>query len=163
VLDGALEVDLALLALAHELLQPGLEVRVGAPARTRRGRVLERLDRQVDLAVLLDGDDLRLDDVALSQVIVDVLDVVAIDLGDVDEPDLAALEGEEGPVRGDARDGPVDDRPDLELCQRLLLRVPPGTSPGRSVSHRPVSGVNTGRSGDARGRSATAGRPRRPP
>jgi hypothetical protein len=42
----------------------------------------------------------------------------------VDEPDLAALEREEGPVGGDPRDGPVHDRPDLDLRQRLLLDVP---------------------------------------
>jgi len=92
---------------------------------------LEGLDRQVDLAVLLDGDDLRLDDVRLPEVFVDVLDVVAVDLGDVDEPDLPALEGQEGPVRGDAADGPLDDRADFELCQcPSPPRLPAGASPG---------------------------------
>jgi hypothetical protein len=47
------------------------------------------------------------------KMLVNVADVVAIDLGDVHEPDLAALEGEEGPVRGDALDGALYDRPDL--------------------------------------------------
>src|SRR4051794_37683151 len=121
VLDGALVVDLALFALAHELLQARLEVRVRAATRAWRRRILQRLDREVDLAVLLDGDDLRLDDVALAEMLVDVLDVVAVDLGDVHESDLAALERQERPVGGDARDGSVDDRPDLEICQRLLL------------------------------------------
>ena len=55
VLDGALEVHLALLALAHELLQASLEVRVRAAALTRGRGVLQRLDREVDLAVLLDA------------------------------------------------------------------------------------------------------------
>jgi len=145
VLDGALEVDLTLLALPHELLQPGLEVRVGAATRAAGRGVLEGLDRQVDLAVLLDGDDLRLDDIGLPQVLVDVLDVVPVDLGDMDEPDLSPFEGQEGPVRGDPADGPFDDRADLELCQCLRLLVRSPASPGRSVSHRPVSAVNTRR------------------
>src|SRR5919108_35585 len=113
VLDRALVVDLPLLALAHELLQSRLEVRVAPPPDARRRRVLERLDREIDLAVFLDGDDLRLDDVALSEMVVHVLDIVAVDLGDVDEADLAAFQGQERPVRRDPRDGPVDDRPDL--------------------------------------------------
>ena len=55
VLDGALVVDQALLALPHELLQHLLELRVGTAARAPRGRrVLQRLDREVDLAVFLD-------------------------------------------------------------------------------------------------------------
>jgi hypothetical protein len=45
--------------------------------------------------------------------LVHVLDVVAVDLGDVDEADLAAFQGQERPVRRNPRDGPVDDRPDL--------------------------------------------------
>jgi len=145
VLDGALEVHLALLALPHELLQPRLEVGVGAAAGAAGRGVLEGLDRQVDLAVLLDGDDLRLDDIGLPKVLVDVLDVVPVDLGDVDEPDLPPLEGQEGPVGGDTADGPLDDRADFELCQCLRLLVRSPASPGRSVSHRPVSAVNTRR------------------
>src|SRR5512132_3865961 len=139
VLDGALEVHLALLALAHELLQAGLEVRVGTAALARGRGVLQRLDREVDLAVLLDGDDLRLDDVVLAKMLVDVLDVVPVDLGDVDEPHLAALQGQEGAVRGDAADGPVDDRADLEICQdsssfrtsSSAVSFLSGASPGR--------------------------------
>src|SRR5919206_4624626 len=95
VLDRALEVDLALLALPHELLQHRLEPGVRASARPRRRGILQRLDGEVDLAVLLDGDDLRLDDVALSEMLVDVLDVVAVDLGNVHESDLPALERQE--------------------------------------------------------------------
>jgi hypothetical protein len=113
VLDGALEVDLALLALAHEVLEHGLEPRVASPAGPRWSRVLEGLDGEVDLSVLLDGDDLRLDDVALPEVLVDVLDVVPVDLGDVPEPDLAPFQGQEGSVGGDSRHGPFDDRANL--------------------------------------------------
>jgi hypothetical protein len=50
-------------------------------------------------------------------VLVDVLDVVPVGLGDMDESHLAALQGQEGAVRGDAAHGPVDDRADLEICQ----------------------------------------------
>src|SRR5438093_9268199 len=141
VLDGALEVDLALLALAHELLEHGLEPRVAPPAGARGGRILEGLDREVDLAVLLDGDDLRLDDVALPEVLVDVLDVVPVDLGDVHEPDLAPFQGQEGPVRGDARHGPVDDRANLEISDLGSFQQPggqfstPQTSGERPLSH----------------------------
>ena len=131
------EVDLALLALAHELLQPRLEVRVRAAAGPRGGGVLQGLDRQVDLAVLLDGDDLRLDDVGLAEMVVDILDVVPVDLGDVHEPDLAALEREERPVRRDARHGPVDDRFHLELAPDLAERGPRPQPPDRI--RRPVS------------------------
>src|SRR4029453_11107018 len=149
VFDGALEVHLALLALAHELLQAGLEVRVRAAALTRGRGILQRLDREVDLAVLLDGDHLRLDDVALAQVLVHVLDVVPVDLGDVDESHLPALQGQEGAVRGDAADGPVDDRADLKIfCQnssvRSVLRWSflSGASPISPVSHRLVCARN---------------------
>ncbi len=47
------------------------------------------------------------------KVVLDVPDVVPIDLGDMDQAELAAFELEERPVRGDALDGPFDDRPDL--------------------------------------------------
>jgi hypothetical protein len=48
--------------------------------------------------------------------IVHVLDVVAIDLRDVDEPETSVLELEERPVGGDAGHGAVDHRADLDLC-----------------------------------------------
>ena len=112
--DRALEVDLALLGLAHEPLQLLLEL--GVTARTavdaRRG-VLEGLDGQVDLPVFLDGDDLGLDLIAEPEVLLDGADVVSVDLGDVYEPDLAVLELQERAVRRDALDGRIDDRPDL--------------------------------------------------
>src|SRR6185436_14182360 len=65
----------------------------------------------------LDGDDLGLDHVVLAEVLVDVLDVVPVDLGDMDQPHLATRQGQEGAVRGDAAHGPIDDRADLEICQ----------------------------------------------
>jgi len=46
---------------------------------------------------------------------VDVLHVVAIDLGDVDQTQPAVLELQERAVRGDAFDGAVDDGADLDL------------------------------------------------
>jgi len=46
-------------------------------------------------------------------VVLDVADVVAVDLGDVHEPDPAVPELEECPVGGDALDGPLHDRSDL--------------------------------------------------
>jgi hypothetical protein len=113
VLDGAPEVDLALLALPHELAELLLELGVLLPPHGALRRVLEGLDRQVDLAVLLDGDHLCLDAVVLPEVLADVLDVVPIDLGDVDQADGPGVELNEGPVRGDALDGPFNDRPDL--------------------------------------------------
>jgi len=76
VLGGAPEVDLALLALPHELLELLLELLVGAPAGLPWSRVLEGLDRQVDLAVVLDRGDLDLDAIPFAQVLADVLDVV---------------------------------------------------------------------------------------
>src|SRR5712691_4768204 len=115
VLDGALVVDQALFALPHELLEHLLELRIRAAALSLRGWVLERLDREVDLAVLLDGDHLRLDDVGFPQMVVHVLHVVAIDLGDVDQAEPTVLEFEERAVRRDAFDGTVDDGPDLDL------------------------------------------------
>ena len=116
VLDRALVVDQPLLGLAHELLQHLLELGIGPAARSRRCRVLQRLDREIDLAVLLDGDDFRLDDIPLAEVIVDVLHVVPIDLGDVNQPETSVFELEERPVGGDAGDGAVDHRADFDLC-----------------------------------------------
>jgi hypothetical protein len=55
-------------------------------------------------------------------VLLDVPYVVPVDLGDVNEPDLAVLELEERPVRGDAVDGPLYDRPDLCLCDWSSFR-----------------------------------------
>jgi hypothetical protein len=49
-------------------------------------------------------------------VVLHVSHVVPVDLGDVDQPDLAVLELEESPVGGDALDGRLDDRPDLYVC-----------------------------------------------
>jgi hypothetical protein len=49
-------------------------------------------------------------------VVLHVSHVVPVDLGDVDQPDLAVLELEECPVGGDALDGRLDDRPDLYVC-----------------------------------------------
>src|SRR5918999_6431488 len=61
VLDRALHVDQALLALTHEALQLLLELGVAAPAPVDAWlRILQGLDREVDLAVLLDRDDLGL-------------------------------------------------------------------------------------------------------
>ena len=54
VLRGALGVDLPLFALAHELLQHRLELGVRTAALPLRWRILQGLDRQVDLAVFLD-------------------------------------------------------------------------------------------------------------
>src|SRR5215467_3812440 len=86
VLDGALEVDLALLRLAHETLQLLFELGVApAAAFDARLRVLERLDREVDLAVLLDGDDLGGHAIADVEVLLDAPNVVPIDLRDVDQ------------------------------------------------------------------------------
>jgi hypothetical protein len=49
-------------------------------------------------------------------VVLHIAHVVPVDLGDVDQPDLAVLELEECPVRGNALDGRLDDRPDLYVC-----------------------------------------------
>jgi hypothetical protein len=46
-------------------------------------------------------------------VVADVTDVVAVDLRDVDQADRAVVDLHERSVRGDALDGPLDDRPDL--------------------------------------------------
>src|SRR6185436_19155400 len=99
----------------------------------------------------LDGDDLGLDHVVLAEVLVDVLDVVPVDLGDMDQPHLATRQGQEGGVRGDAAHGPIDDRADLEICQDSSSyrttssagSFHSGASPDRPVSHRPVWAVNT--------------------
>src|SRR5205823_3288886 len=141
VFDGALEVDLALLALAHEPLQLLLElgVAVAAVHATRR-RILQGLDRQIDLAVLLDRDDLGLDGVALAEVLADVLDVVAVDLGDVDEAHSTAFELDERSVRGDALHGPLDDRADLQIRYRFLLTANGARQPRASA---PATGSGT--------------------
>ena len=111
---------------------------VRAAARTHGRGILQGLDREVDLAVLLDGPDLRLDDVALPQVVVDVLDVVPVDLGDVDEAEPAVLELEERAVRRDAFDGAVDHRPDFDLSDaRTPFVAGPPADPG---SRRSVCG-----------------------
>src|ERR671922_1027097 len=102
VLDGSPEIDLALLALAHEPLQLLPEFRVGAALQGAWSRVLKSLDREVDLSVFLDSHDLGLHLVVLTEVFADVADVVPVDLRDVDEAHSSVFELEEGPVRGDA-------------------------------------------------------------
>ena len=68
MLDRALDVDQPLFALLHELLQHVLELGVRASAGAAfGGRILQRLDREVDLSVLLDRANLRLDDVSFSE------------------------------------------------------------------------------------------------
>jgi hypothetical protein len=85
VLDGALEVDLAFLGLTHETLQLLLELRVSASLTLHPGSgVLESLDREVDLSVFLDGDDLGLDSIIQVEMVLHVANVVPVDLGDVD-------------------------------------------------------------------------------
>jgi hypothetical protein len=114
VLDGPLDVDQTLLALFHETLQLLLELGVSVPAvESARRRILKGLDRQVDLAVFLDGDDLGLDRVVHVEVVLDAPDVVSVDLGDMHEADLAAFEGDERSVRGDPLNGSLDDGADL--------------------------------------------------
>ena len=143
----------------------GSEPRRGA----RRRGVLQRLDREIDLAVLLDGDDLRLDDVALAEMVVHVLHVVPVDLGDVDEPEASVFELEEGPVRGDAGDGAVDHRADFDLCDdgcsflRLAARPtrPARTRRDASVREAP-SGASMGRGARTRRSSAPWPRSRHP-
>jgi hypothetical protein len=138
VLDGALVVDQVLFARLHELLEHLLELRIRAPALTHGRGILQRLDREVDLAVFLDGLDLRLNDIALPKVVVDVLDVVPVDLGDVDEAEPTVLELEERSVRRDAFDGTVDDRPYFDLSDaRTPFVAGPPASPG---SRRSVCG-----------------------
>ena len=113
VLDGALVVDLSLLGLSHEALQHLLEAGV-PPTALHTGRwILEGFDRQVDLAVFLDGNHLGLDAVPQVEVLFDGTNVVSVDLGDVDEADLAIIELKERAVRGDAVNVAVDDRSDL--------------------------------------------------
>src|SRR5207248_2002554 len=125
-------------ARAHELLQHLLELGVRAAAAGLRRRVLEGLDREVDLAVLLDGEDLGRHDVLLAQVIVDVFHVVAVDLGDVNEAQATVFELQERAVRGDTFNGAVDDGSHFDLCD---LDPFPGrartvSAPTRSVGAR---------------------------
>lgn len=77
---------------------------------------MKGLDREVDLPVFLDGNDLGLDPIVQMEMILHVANVVPVDLGDVDQADLAVLELEKRPVRGDALDDRFDDRPDLYVC-----------------------------------------------
>src|SRR3954462_6177455 len=136
VLGGAPEVDLALLALAHELLELLLELLVGAPARLARPRVLERLDRQVDLAVVLDRGDLDLDAVPFAQVLTDVFDVVPVDLRDVDHTHPSVLELQERAVVLDAHDGRGDRGANLDSDLVILLFRWLGTPPSEAPSMR---------------------------
>ncbi len=135
VLDRALVVDQPLLGLTHELLQHLLEFWIGPAPCPRGRRVLECLDREIDLAVLLDGDDLRLHDVSFAEMIVNILDVVAVDLRDVDEPQASVFELEERPVRGDAGNGAVDHRADFDLCDESypFIQARPTRATGASV------------------------------
>src|SRR5580765_2848244 len=108
VLDRPLVVDLALLGLAHEPLQHLLEAGIASGAAVDTGcRVLERLDGQVDLPVLFDGDDLRLDPIVEMKVVLDVPDVVPVDLRDVDQTEPAVFQLEERTEGRDALDGTV--------------------------------------------------------
>jgi hypothetical protein len=116
MLDGSPKVDLALLTLSHEPLQLLLEFGVGAPLQGAWCRVLESLDGEIDLPVFLDGHDLGLNFVVLTEVLADVPDVVAVDLGDVDQADSSVFKLEESSVRGDPLYGPFNDRTYLYLC-----------------------------------------------
>ena len=114
VLGGSPEVDQALLGLAHEALELLLELGVRpAMAVDARLRILQSLDREVDLAVFLDGDDLGLHAVVHVEVVLDTTNVVPVDLGDVHEADLAVLERQEGSVGGDSLDGGLHDGSDF--------------------------------------------------
>jgi len=136
VLYGALEVDLAFLGLTHEPLQLLLELRVSASLTLHPGsRVLESLDREVDLPVFLDGHDLGLDLVVLAEVFANVADIVPVDLGDVNQADLAVLELEERTIGRDALDGRLDDRPDLYICDRDPF---PCRAVEMALSHQPT-------------------------
>src|SRR5204862_295058 len=88
----ALQLLLELRVLA--LAQPGP---LGLPV----GRGL--LDRQVDLAVVLDADDLDGDLVVDAKVLLDRADVVPVDLGDVHEPGFSRLELDERAAGGRSR------------------------------------------------------------
>src|SRR5687767_11893696 len=88
----AAPVDEVLLALLHEPLELLLEFRVHVPPPARRLRLPIRrglLDRQVDLAIILDTDHLHRDLVVLTDVVRDIPDEVAVDLRDVDEARLS--------------------------------------------------------------------------
>ena len=99
MLDGAPEVDLALLALAHELPELLLELRILRPAHGAIGRILKGLDRQVDLAVVLDRDDLGLHAVVLAEVVADI-EIGAVVEGTVQRitPYGAFIQIDDGPV-----------------------------------------------------------------
>jgi hypothetical protein len=136
VLDRALEVDLALFGLPHEPLQLLFELRVGTPAAfDARLRVLHGLDREVDLAVLFDGHDLGGDLVAEVEVLLDAADVVAIDLGDVDEANLAPVDLDERPIGRDASHLSFDDPTDFDVSDVLAsyLLVWPSTPKGQEA------------------------------
>ena len=92
------------------------------PRREARGgaRVLERLDGQIDLAVVLDRHDLRLDAVPFAEMLPDVLHVVPVDLGDMDEPHPPVLELQERSVVLDPRHGARDGRTDLDLSDVVV-------------------------------------------
>src|SRR4029453_14956839 len=112
----ALDVDQPFLAGAHEPLELLLELGVlgGGAGACALGLPVGGglLDRQVDLAVLLDSDDLDRDLVIDPEVLLDRADVVPVDLGDVDETRLARLKLDEGSVGCDPNDGARDNRPD---------------------------------------------------
>jgi hypothetical protein len=76
--------------------------------------------------------------------VTNVADVVAIDLGDVNEADLPAFELDEGAVRGDALDGAGDDGTDLEICDRSCSLLEGGRCApiGLELSHGPSEPVN---------------------
>src|SRR6266550_1791876 len=101
VLDRPLVIDQTLFARLHELLEHLLELGVRASALSHRSGILERLDGEVDLAILLDGLDLRLDDIPFTEVVVHVLHVVPVDLGDMHETQPTVFELEERAVRRD--------------------------------------------------------------
>ena len=140
VLDGSLVVDQTFLALAHELLEHRLELRVGAPAGPWRRRILQGLDREVDLSVLLDRDDLGLNDVALAKMLVDVRDVIPVDLRDMNEPEASVLQLQESAIWRYAFHGAVHHRSDLYLRYldpfRLTIRSTANRGQAQSVGSR---------------------------
>jgi hypothetical protein len=74
---------------------------------------LQSLDREVDLAVFLDGDELGLDLVAHLEMVLHVSHGIPVDLGDVNQADLAILQLEECPIGRDPLHDPLHDRSDL--------------------------------------------------
>jgi hypothetical protein len=66
----------------------------------------------------------------------DVLHVVAVDLGDVHETEPAVFELEERPVGGDALNGAVDHGPNFDLCDLMLLSTGARPTVGRPGSSR---------------------------